>query len=66
MEQKRPKGRGRGLLTTLTLILVALKLTGNLSWPWLWVLSPLWITGLLFFLAFGFILIGGRIKKGKW
>jgi len=66
MKEKKTKGRRMGFLTILTLILAALKLTGRLSWPWVWVLAPLWVTGLLFFLVFAFILIGGRIKKGKW
>jgi hypothetical protein len=29
-------------LTVLALIFITLKLTGNISWSWLWVLSPLW------------------------
>lgn len=28
---------------TLTILFIALKLTGVISWPWLWVLSPLLI-----------------------
>lgn len=27
----------------LCLIFITLKLTGLINWPWLWVLSPLWI-----------------------
>ena len=27
----------------LTLIFIVLKLTGNISWSWVWVLAPLWI-----------------------
>jgi hypothetical protein len=30
----------------LTILFIGLKLTGHITWPWLWVLSPLWI-GLL-------------------
>lgn len=30
-------------LQILTLIFVTLKLTGHITWSWLWVLSPLWI-----------------------
>ncbi len=32
--------------SVLCLIFITLKLTGLINWPWLWVLSPLWI-GLL-------------------
>jgi hypothetical protein len=26
-----------------TILLLALRLTGAIGWPWLWVLSPLWL-----------------------
>ena len=35
--------KGIGFLQALTLIFIVLKLTGYISWSWLWVLSPLWI-----------------------
>lgn len=28
----------------LTLLFIGLKLTGHITWSWLWVLSPMWIT----------------------
>jgi hypothetical protein len=34
----------------LTVLFVGLKLTGYITWPWLWVLSPLWISILFEFL----------------
>ena len=34
---------GIGFLGALTIAFVVLKLTGVISWSWLWVLSPLWI-----------------------
>jgi len=40
-----------GLPGWLTILFVALKLTGHISWPWIWVLSPIWIS-ILLFLAF--------------
>jgi len=27
----------------LALLFIALKLTGYINWPWLWVLSPIWL-----------------------
>lgn len=27
----------------LTLLFIGLKLTGQISWPWIWVVSPVWI-----------------------
>jgi len=31
----------------LVVAFIVLKLAGIITWSWLWVLSPLWITGLL-------------------
>ena len=46
-----------GFVEVLTLLFIALKLCGVISWSWLWVLAPVWITfaiigviGLLVFL----------------
>jgi hypothetical protein len=32
-----------GLPTALLIVFVTLKLTGNIGWPWVWVLAPLWL-----------------------
>lgn len=44
------KSTGMGFLSFLTLLFIALKLTGYVTWTWIWVLSPLWlpITVILF------------------
>lgn len=36
-------------------IFIVLKLTGVISWSWWWVLSPLWIGGVLFLLWIGLL-----------
>ena len=37
----------------LTILFVGLKLTGQIDWSWLWVLSPLWIAwAIVFSIAF--------------
>lgn len=66
MTDKRAKSGGMGIISLLTLIFIVLKLTGLIDWSWVWVLSPIWISGLLFIIVFAIILIGGRIKKGRW
>lgn len=38
---------GIGLAEVLFLIFLTLKLCGVIDWPWIWVLSPLWISLLL-------------------
>ena len=35
---------GMSLVGVLTVIFVVLKLVGVISWSWVWVLSPLWIS----------------------
>lgn len=68
MNEKKKTARRGGMdpILTLTLIFTALKLAGRISWSWLWVLSPVWLTALFFTGIFAFILVGGRIKKGRW
>ena len=34
---------GVGFLGLLTLLFIGLKLTGHITWSWVWVLAPLWI-----------------------
>jgi hypothetical protein len=31
-------------LSMLTIVFIILKLTNYIDWPWVWVLSPIWIT----------------------
>ena len=66
MKNKNVRNSGMGFISVLTLIFIVLKLTNNISWSWIWVLSPIWITAVLLIIIFSFIMIGGRIKKGKW
>jgi len=33
--------------TILLLIFITMKLTGNITWSWVWVLCPFWISFLL-------------------
>lgn len=34
---------GPGVVGLLGVLFVGLKLTGFISWPWIWVLAPFWI-----------------------
>jgi hypothetical protein len=45
---------GIGFSGLLTVLFVGLKLTGHITWSWLWVLSPIWIS---FLIALAFIII---------
>lgn len=66
MKNKDVRNSGMGFISVLTLIFIVLKLTNNINWSWIWVLSPIWITTILLIIIFAIIMIGGRIKKGKW
>ena len=52
---------GVGFVGLLTIVFIVLKLTGSIDWPWLWVLSPIWITAitviLIVFVAFGIFIL---------
>lgn len=39
---------GLGITSLLTLVFIFLKLTNQIDWPWLWVLSPIWLVGAVF------------------
>ena len=46
-ESSSSSSSGIGFTGALTILFIGLKLGGVISWPWLWVLSPLWIGFLL-------------------
>ena len=57
---------GVGFLEILAVLLIGLKLTGHITWSWIWVLSPLWIPmGIaLLVLSVGILIVGlGIIVK---
>jgi len=42
---------GIGFVGLLTILFIGLKLTGYIAWSWWWVLSPIWITSIIFVLV---------------
>jgi len=57
---------GIGFSGLLTIVFIVLKLTHYIDWPWVWVLSPIWISivaVLGFFLIF--VIIMGIIEIVK-
>ena len=42
--RKDTNSGGIGFTGLLTLLFIGLKLVGVIDWPWLWVLSPAWIS----------------------
>ena len=41
---------GIGFCGLLTIVFIVLKILGYIDWPWIWVLSPLWIGTAIFIL----------------
>ncbi len=51
---------GVGFVGLLTLVFISFKLAGIVDWSWLWVLSPIWISFLIWlFVASIFLLVIG-------
>ena len=65
-DKRKKKSKGMGLIGTLVTLFIILKLTKVISWSWVWVFSPIWITMIIAVVVFGSILVAGRIMKGKW
>lgn len=64
----RHSSGGMGIVGTLTTIFIVLRLVNVIDWSWWWVLSPIWIS-ILLFVAFLIILaifikiISNKINK---
>ena len=53
-------GGSVGFAGLLTLLFIALKLMNVITWSWVWVLSPIWITLLLLIFVSAAIYFGTR------
>ena len=53
---------GIGFPGLLTVLFIGLKLTGNITWPWVWVLSPMWISFALFLVIAAIVVIAAVIS----
>lgn len=61
MSNKNINYNGIGFCGLLTIVFIVLKLIGYISWSWVWVLSPLWISWLIAILLIIILLIIKRI-----
>ncbi len=66
MDKKKARNGGMGIVSFLTILFVVMKVTGVISWSWLWVFSPIWISAVFAVLLFSMVLVVGRLAKGKW
>lgn len=62
-EKKSGTQSGVSFLGLLAILFIGLKLTGNIDWSWLWVLSPLWCTIPIVVLALLLAFIIAMVKK---
>lgn len=54
-----------GIAGTLTIVFIILKLCGIITWSWWWVLSPLWISAILWVILVVIVLLAGGRKNGR-
>lgn len=54
---------GIGFTGLLTVLFIGLKLTGYITWSWLWVLSPIWISSALVIAIFLIVLAVVLVSK---
>lgn len=60
MERERKSGgttAGVGFSGLLTIAFIVLKLVGVIDWPWIWVLSPLWIGAAIVLVIIALVII---------
>lgn len=55
MKSSGSSSGGIGFVGLLTIVFITLKLTGYITWSWVWVLSPIWIMSIVLFLILGLI-----------
>ena len=60
-KDKEVKTVGLGFVDALTLLFITLKLTCQIDWNWIWVLSPIWISISFLAVLIIVILLIGRI-----
>ena len=60
MDNNNKASGGIGFTGLLTLLFIGLKLGGVISWSWLWVLSPIWISVALALVVCVIVLITSR------
>ena len=48
---------GLTLSGVLLIVFIVLKLIGVINWSWLWVLSPLWISWIIIFIIYIYVII---------
>lgn len=54
---------GIGFVGLLTIVFIVLKLLGKITWSWVWVLSPIWITCVIALIISVIVVILAEVNK---
>ena len=65
MNNRNQASGGLGIGGVLLIIFVVLKLCGLITWSWLWVLSPLWISIILIMVIYAIAILSVIISFVK-
>jgi hypothetical protein len=57
MAKSNSSSSGIGFVSLLTIVFITLKLIGKITWSWLWVLSPMWISTIVGILLIGIAIV---------
>lgn len=60
MSESNTKSGGIGFAGLLTILFIGLKLGGVISWSWIWVLSPIWLSIVFVMVLAAVILVAAR------
>lgn len=60
MSESKQYGGGIGFSGLLAVVFITLKLCHVINWPWLWVLSPIWLPIAIALVVFLMVLVLSR------
>ena len=67
MKNNESKGTsgGIGFVGLLTIVFITLKLLRKITWSWVWVLSPIWISIIIYVVIIIIALIAAAISRRR-
>ena len=63
MKNNNAEKREFGFAALLTIIFIVLKICGVITWKWVWIFAPLWISAILVLICIIVILVAMMKKK---
>jgi hypothetical protein len=63
MTDRSSSSIGIGFRSLLLILFIGLKLTGFITWSWIWVLSPIWISAIAAIVLYLFSLLFNSIAN---